>query len=182
MKGELIMSISARALLAAIFIFGVGVWSVPTFAQQQPAPAQQQPSANAIALARQYLDLKAATNVYQGSVPGIIERIRIQLLQNNLNYQKDLNEVAARLNQDLKGRDSEIGDEMARIYATDFTEQELKDLLAFYKSPLGQKLLKQEPNSIHASMEFMGQWAEKFGEDVDTKFRDEMKKRGKPVI
>jgi hypothetical protein len=169
------MSISARALLAAVFILFGGVWNAP-------ASAQQKPSASAIALASELLDMKAAKTVYQGSVPGIIERIRVQLLQNNLSYQKDLNEVAAKMNQEFKGRDAEIGDEMARIYATDFTEQELKDLLTFYKSPLGQKLLKQEPNSIHASMEFMGKWAEKFGEDMDAKFRDEMKKRGKPVF
>ena len=34
---------------------------------------------------------------------------------------------------------------MAQIYANEFTEQELKDLVVFYKSPLGQKLLRPSP-------------------------------------
>ena len=34
---------------------------------------------------------------------------------------------------------------MAAVYANEFSEQELKDLVAFYKSPLGQKLLLAEP-------------------------------------
>ena len=41
-----------------------------------------------------------------------------------------------------------------------FTEQELKDLLAFYKSPLGKKSLEQEPKSIEASLNYMRNWGE----------------------
>jgi uncharacterized protein len=70
---------------------------------------------------------------------------------------------------------------MAKIYANDFTEQEMKDLTAFYKSPLGQKVLSQEPRSIQASMSFMSQWAQSFSEAVIADFRTEMKKRGKPI-
>ena len=38
------------------------------------------------------------------------------------------------------------------IYATRFTEQELKDTLAFYKTPLGKKMLERraELSSKHA--------------------------------
>ena len=43
--------------------------------------------------------------------------------------------------QSKAGKDKEIGEQMAKIYANDFTEQELKELTAFYKSPLGQKVL-----------------------------------------
>ena len=39
--------------------------------------------------------------------------------------------------KNLAGREKEIGEGMAQIYATEFTEQELKDLVAFYKTPLG---------------------------------------------
>jgi hypothetical protein len=70
---------------------------------------------------------------------------------------------------------------MAKIYANDFTEQELKDLTAFYKSPLGQKLQSQEPKSIQSSMQFMNQWAQALSETIASEFRAEMKKRGKPL-
>ena len=64
--------------------------------------------------------------------------------------------------QKLAGREKEIGDGMAKIYATEFTEQELKDLVTFYKSPLGQKLLSTEPKAIQLSMGYMNQWAQNF--------------------
>ena len=71
---------------------------------------------------------------------------------------------------------------MAKIYATDFTEQELKDLLAFYKSPLGQKLLEQEPKSISGQPRTTCSTGRQLlARRSTTKFRDEMKKRGKDL-
>ena len=99
----------------------------------------------------------------------------------SLNYQKDLNQVAVIVAQKLAGREKEIGDGMASIYANEFTEQELKDLVTFYKSALGQKLLGTEPRAIQESMGFMNQWAQRFAETVNGEFRAEMRKRGKQI-
>ena len=68
-----------------------------------------------------------------------------------------------------------------KIYANEFTEQELKDLVTFYKSPLGQKLLATEPRAIQFSMSYMNQWAQVFAEIVNGQFRAEMHKRGKEI-
>jgi uncharacterized protein len=168
------MKITARAILAAVVVSAMSLLS-------GVASAQQLPSASAIATARQLLELKGAFSVYDNAVPGLIEQVKAQLMQNNISYQKDINEIAAKLAQDLQGRDAEMGTEMARLYATDFTEQELKDLLNFYKSPLGKKVLVQEPKTIAASLQFMRSWSQKFGDEVDGKFHEEMKKRGKPI-
>ena len=102
-------------------------------------------------------------------------------MQTNLNYQKDLNEVAVIVAKNLAGKEQEIGDGMAKIYANEFTEQELKDLVTFYKSPLGQKLLATEPRAIQFSMSYMHQWGQFFAQTVNEQFRVEMKKRGKEI-
>ena len=70
---------------------------------------------------------------------------------------------------------------MARNYASGFTEVELKDLAAFYRSPLGKKVLEQEPAAFNSSRQYMGKWAEKFAEEINGKFRGEMKARGKEI-
>ena len=62
-----------------------------------------------------------------------------------------------------------------------FSEQELKDLVTFYKTPLGQKLLSTEPRAIQFSMSYMNQWAMVFAGTVNEEFRAEMKKRNKPM-
>jgi hypothetical protein len=70
---------------------------------------------------------------------------------------------------------------MAQIYCNEFTEQELKDLVTFYKSPLGKKLLTSEPRAIQFSMSYMNGWAQNFAETVTGEFRAEMRKRGKQI-
>jgi uncharacterized protein len=37
-----------------------------------------------------------------------------------------------------------IGPEMAKLYATHFTEPELRELLAFYRSPIGRKMVGEQ--------------------------------------
>ena len=167
-------------LLAASVALAFSV--LPASAQQPAAHAPLKPvSASALAAAKELLTVKNVSQVYASAVPNIVQRTKDQFLANNLSYQKDLNEVALMVAQSMTGREKEIGEQMAKIYANDFTEQEMKDLTAFYKSPLGQKVLAQEPKSIQASMTYMGQWAQSFQEAVVAEFRAEMKKRGKPL-
>ena len=93
------------------------------------APAQAQtakpPSAAAVALARDILASKHVSTIYDDAIPGLVQRVKNSLLQSNLNYQKDLNEVAVKVAKELNGREKEIGEQMAKIYASEFTEAEL---------------------------------------------------------
>ena len=125
--------------------------------------------------------MKNAAAMYANAVPNLVEQTKNGLIQNNLNYQKDLGEVAIVVAKTLAGREKEIGDGMAQIYANEFSEQELKDLVTFYKSPLGAKLLTSEPRAIQFSMSYMNQWAQQFAEVINAAFRTEMKKRGKEI-
>jgi hypothetical protein len=164
---------------AACLAFALALGAVPATAQQQPAV--QAPSAASIAAAREILTLKNANAMYANAVPGMVEKVKGTLIGQNLNYQKDLNELAPIIAKQLAGRESEIGDGMVGVYAGEFTEQELKDLVAFYKSPLGQKLITNEPKAISLSMQVMNAWAQNFSEVVASAFRAEMKKRGKEM-
>jgi hypothetical protein len=167
---------SALTLLAVIFATGAHA--------QAPAPAATSvpnPPAASVALAKEIVLAKGASNMFGNAVPGITEQIRQSYLQNNLDKQKDLAEVAAKVVVDLKGRENEIGDLMAKIYASNFTEQELKDLVAFYKTPLGKKVIEKEPLAMEQSMTAINEWSGKFQDEVVQRFKAEMKKRGKDI-
>ena len=186
-------------LSAAGVALGLALACAPALAQQaapkqappkQAAPAQATPtqaiplkqaSPASIAAAKEILTMKNAGAMYASAVPNIVDQTKNALIQSNLNYQKDLNEVAVVVAKALAGREKEIGDGMAQVYANEFSEQELKDLLTFYKSPLGQKLLVSEPRAIQFSMSYMNQWALAFADVVNKEFRAEMKKRGKDI-
>jgi hypothetical protein len=174
----------AVILSVAGLVLGVALNGAPAGAQQPAAPAapaQKPASPVAIAAAKEILAMRKASAMYAAAVPNIVQQTKDTLLQNNLNYQKDLNEVAVIVAQKLAGREQEIGEGMAKVYANEFTEQELKDLVTFYKSSLGQKLLSAEPRAIQLSMTYMNQWAQQFAEIVNGEFRAEMRKRGKQI-
>jgi uncharacterized protein len=170
-----------RILPAAGLALGLAFAAVPARAQQPAAPVAKPASPAALAAAKEILAMKNASQMYQNAVPNIVAQTKDSLLQANLNYQKDLNEVAVIVAQSLAGREKEIGEGMAQVYASEFTDQELKDLVTFYKSPLGQKLLVNEPKAIQLSMSYMNQWAQNFAETVNAQFRAEMRKRGKQI-
>ncbi|MBO0718837.1 MAG: DUF2059 domain-containing protein [Rhizobiales bacterium] len=173
---------SVFRILPAIGLgLGLAFAGLPSQAQQQPAPQTKPATPGALAAAKEILAMKNAGAMYANAVPSIVQQTKDTLMQSNLNYQKDLNEVAVIVAKNLAGREKEIGDGMAQIYCNEFSEQELKDLLTFYKSPLGQKLLTNEPRVVQFSMGFMNQWAQRFSEIVNAEFRSEMRKRGKEI-
>jgi len=177
----------SRILSAAGLAMGLALTAIPAEAQQKNAPAApaatplKPASPAALAAAKEILAMKNASAMYANAVPNLVEQTKNVLMQSNLNYQKDLNEVAIIVAKNLAGREKEIGDGMAQVYANEFTEQELKDLVNFYKSTLGQKLLASEPRAIQFSMSYMNQWAQAFAEVINGQFRAEMKKRGKEI-
>jgi hypothetical protein len=155
--------------------------AVPAVAQQGQQPALKPASPACMASAREILSMKSVATMYANAVPGIVQQTKQTLIQANLNYQKDLDEVAVVVAQGFAGKEKEIGEGMAQIYCNEFSDQELKDLVTFYKSPLGQKLLNNEPRAIQSSMAYMNQWAQSFAETVNSQFRAEMRKRGKQI-
>jgi hypothetical protein len=176
--------VAGVGLLTALALAGA-----PAHAQQPKqlppapggAPALKPASPAAMAAAKEILAMKNANAMYASAVPNVVEQTKNALMQTNLNYQKDLNEVAIIVAKNLAGREKEIGEGMAQIYANEFSEQELKDLVTFYKTPLGQKLLATEPRAIQFSMSYMNQWGQVFAQTVNEAFRAEMKKRGKDI-
>ena len=94
-----------------------------------------------MATAKELIAVTGATDLFNPLIAGVVEQAKLLFLQQNPALSKDLNEIAAKMRTDLAPRFAELTNEVAKLYATDFTEQELKDILAFYQSPAGKKLL-----------------------------------------
>ena len=165
---------TARPAGAFILALGFALASVGGAAAQQPSPT-------AIATAKEVIAAKGANSLYSPLVSGVIERTKAVLLRSNPMLGKDLDEVAAKLHADFAPRSAEILNEVAKLYASRFTEQELKDTLNFYKSPLGRKLVVEEPRVLDESMRTAQTWAENLSQEIIAKMRAEMKKRGHDI-
>jgi hypothetical protein len=139
------------------------------------------PSTAALATAKQLVAVTGATQLFAPLIAGVVEQSKLLFLQQNPMLQKDLNEIAAQMRTDLQPRFVEVENEVAREYATHFTEQELKDILVFYQSAAGKKLLLEQPKVVDNSMRFAQNWANKLSTEVTAKMQEELKKRGHPM-
>jgi hypothetical protein len=157
---------AAAALLICASLFAAG-----NAAAQQPTPA-------AISMAKEIMDAKGSFAMFEPLVPGVIETAKNVFLQQSPNLQKDLNETAATLRAQLGPRIAELKEDIAKLYAARFTEAELKEALTFFKSPIGKKLLIEEPRFVEASVSRAQEWANRLSEEVMSKVRAEMKKKG----
>jgi uncharacterized protein len=146
------------------------------------AAQAQQPSPAAIAVAREVIITKGATALTQPLVLGVIESAKNVFVPTNPNLTRELNDVATALHKELDAKsNNEVVEQMARAYAARFTDQELKDLLVFYKTPLGQKFIKEEPAAIEDGLKNAQRWAEAFSETVMARIRTDMQKKGHPL-
>jgi hypothetical protein len=164
--------LSLRHLMAALVaLAAVGIAA--------PAPAQSpQPSANSILIAKQIVQLKGVQQMMDPIARGVVEKVKNVVMQTNFMWAKDINEVTAQMHKEFDGRSSEMVDTAARAYASHFTEPELKQILTFYQSPVGQKMVVEEPKAIEDSMSGAATWADNLSVDIMNRMRAEMKKRG----
>jgi len=146
-----------------------------------PAAHSQQSSAAAMATAKELIASTGSAAVFNPLIAGVVEQAKLLFLQQNPALANDLNEIANQMRTDLAPRFVDLTDEMARLYATHFTDQELKAILVFYQSPVGKKLLAQQPTVVDDSMRFAQDWANKLSDQVIAKMREELKKRGHPM-
>lgn len=173
----MIARLSLRHALAAIM-------AVVAIAIVQPAAAQApaaNPSPGALLLAKQIVELKGVKQMMDPVAIGVVEKVKSVVMQQNFMWQKDINEVTTQLHKEFDSRSSELVDTAARAYASHFTEAELKQILTFYQSPVGQKMIVEEPKAIEESMSGAGAWANDLSIDVMNRMRAEMKKRGHDI-
>jgi hypothetical protein len=156
----------------------VGAAAFAWLAMTYSARAQQQPSPATVALATQLLEVKGGLTAFDPAIDGVIVHHKSILLQINPNLTKDVDAVGAMMLADVAARRADLHREVAIGYASAFSEQDLKDLIAFYKTPLGKKLVEAEPKAGQESAQRAQDWVEKYAESTMERMRAEMKKRG----
>jgi hypothetical protein len=166
---KVIQAIKSASRLAAVAVALVAF---------SPTAHSQKPSAAAMATAKELVTATGATSLFNPLIAGVVEQAKLLFLQQNPALSKDLTEIANKMRTDLAPRFAELSNQMAELYATHFTEPELKAILVFYQSPVGKKLLAQQPDVIESSMRYAQDWANKLSDQVIAKMREELKKKG----
>jgi hypothetical protein len=116
--------------------------------------------------ARAAMNAIRITEPFDAILPNIAGQLKSTLIQGSPNYEPLINETVDEEALKLAARRADLEREAAMIYAKAFTEQELNEIAAFYKSPTGQKLLKDGPIAIRELSKAGDIWATGISRDI----------------
>lgn len=107
---------------------------------------------NAVAMARQVMTrtLSLQIETLRKARPNIPEKFWATFEKN--------------FNAEIENRIGDLTTQFAKLYALKFTEQELDDILMFYRSDTGRKAIREMPKLTHEGMTLGAQWGREIGE------------------
>ncbi len=138
----------------------------------QPAPD------DGLKAARELVIAMRATDQYKRMLPTILQALKPALVQGRPQMEKQIEIIFPIMLDSLNARLDEIADEMASLYARNFTPDEMRDLVVFYRSPTGQKFIDKMPVVAKEAMEIGQAWGRKMAGELQTKIAEELRKRG----
>jgi uncharacterized protein len=103
-------------------------------------------------------------------LPMIFKAFKPAIVQNRPDVDRDFDALVPVMIDKMTGRISELEDSIVDVYANNFSAGELRDLIAFYKSPTGQKFLQKTPLVTQQTMAA----GQKFGQSAGAEAQKEM--------
>lgn len=106
-------------------------------------------------------------------LPTMMQQMRPMLLQQGNNDAKAVDAFLARFSQRFDQSADRFSDLAAEIYAREFSEEDLGNLLTFYKSETGQRLLDKQTIVAQAMMIAGQRWGETEAKQIIDEFQKE---------
>ena len=108
-------------------------------------------------------------------------QVRTVIVAANPRAQQDFDAFAPVLQAAMEARLQAFVDEGAKIYARHFTAEELRQVRDFYRTPAGEKFLRQQPEVMKESMALGQQWGQAVGLELQKRMTEELRKRGHDI-
>ncbi len=164
---------SIRPILIAVY-FAIVTLLGASPAATQPAPAP----ADSLAAARELVVTMRASDQLKTILPLLMQQLKPAIVQNRPEVAKDYDAMIPHMLEIMNSKLTAFAEAVAGIYAHNFSADELRQVTAFYKSPIGQKFLEKMPVITKESLT-MGN---KFGQEIATELRnrmiEELRKKG----
>jgi uncharacterized protein len=132
------------------------------------APAQT-PSPDAMTAARSLVTTMKLPDQYRALLPGILLGLRPALTQDRPEIERDFDAMIPTIVEAFAPYYSAMVDNIATVYANNFTAGELREIEAFYRQPVGQKLLQKSAA--------LAQQSNQVGQDSSRKAADALRAR-----
>jgi hypothetical protein len=159
-------------LIVGFFALGFAGGPWPGSILAQPAPD------DGLKAARELVIAMRATDQFKLMLPTIFQALKPAFVQGRPQLEKEMDLILPIVLDSLSTRLDELADEMATIYARNFTPDEIRDLTVFYRSPTGQRLIDKMPIVAKDSLEVGQVWGRKIAVELRSRIAEELRKRG----
>ena len=161
---------SAVQAVAALALTLAGFAALPATAQEL--------SPEHLAVARQYVELTDNAGIYETAlIETAVETMRTIVAQNP----EIVEEVDTAITTTLdfyKGKKGDLLDQFARVYALNLSMEDLEEIVAFYESPVGRKLVAANSTLNESLQTVMGVFQTNLRTEFFAKVRAELREAG----
>jgi hypothetical protein len=122
-----------------------------------------------MAAARSLVNTMKLADQYKALLPAILLSLKPALTQDRPEIEQDYDAMLPMIADAFTPYYTSMIDGIATVYANNFTAAELRDIEAFYRQPVGQKMLEKMPA--------IGQQALAVGQEIGRKAAEDLRQR-----
>jgi uncharacterized protein len=164
------------SLVRLIALFGALVCLVTAPASAQTAAPT--PAPDALVAARELVETMHLTKQFEAILPSIIKTIKPSIVQGRAEVDRQYDALVPVMLEGFRSRLGEMTDAVVTVYASNFSTEELQALTAFYKTPVGQKMLDKLPTVTQQTIAVGARFGRSVGEDLRKRMIEELRKKG----
>src|SRR3954463_6530353 len=162
------MTYRAAAIAAALL-------ALVALPMQVPA---QVPDADRLAAAKELMQVAGVAKQFDEVMPYLTAQLAQSFVAIAPDKSGEIRDVLAQLAVKFVDRKGELIDQISALYAEKLGLEDLKAIVAFYKSPAGVNFITAQPDIMRQSMTLGQRWGAQLGREIEQEAREELKKRG----
>jgi hypothetical protein len=179
---------SRRLSHSLAFALLLGGLSIGAARAQDATPAPATPEAQApaaspehVAAAVEFLTASGVTRGFEDMIPQFLDQVRLRYVGQRPEIADLINEAAIAVVPEFVKRRDELNRNLAQLYTQRFSVEELNELVAFFKTPTGQKFSTQQSEVLQASVPIVQNWSRKMSTDMAARIKEEVGKKGQKL-
>jgi uncharacterized protein len=138
----------------------------------------QTPSPEAITAARSLVTTMKLSDQYRALLPGILLGLRPALTQDRPEIERDFDAMMPTIVDAFTPYYKAMIDDIATVYANNFTVAELGEIEAFYRQPVGQKLLQKSAALAQQSNQVGQDSSRRAAADLRARLTEALRQKG----
>jgi hypothetical protein len=142
------------------------------------AASAQAPSPEALTAARSLVTTMKLPDQYKPLLPGILLGFRRELTQERPEIERDYDSMKPTIEAALTPYYAAILNDVAAVYAGNFTVAEMKDMELFFKQPAGQKYLEKASAVTQQVSQVTQNASRKAAEDLRARLTQALREKG----